>query len=113
MKPFSILALFCVGSALVGPVSADTLRCGSVLVETGDDAGYVLKNCGEPNSAPAVTGPLSRGGLYAPAEVFRANRWRYDRGPGKFPAVVVIGDDGRVAAINFEMHREADTLAEQ
>ncbi len=87
---------------LSGPAWADSLRCGSVLIEPGDDAGYVLKNCGEPNSGAASRGPAD---LRPPAEVFHASTWRYDRGPGKFPVVVVIGDDGRVAAIHFEKQR--------
>jgi hypothetical protein len=107
VRRFTVFAFSCTGLALVGPALADTLRCGSVLIEPGDDAGYVLRNCGEPESAPAVAGPIpdEDAGLESPAEPFRADRWRYDRGSGKFPVVVVIGDDGRVAAIHFERQR--------
>jgi hypothetical protein len=98
------------GLALLEPASANTLRCGSVLIEPGDDAAYVLEHCGvptlssQPNESSYRTRPS--GNLYPYQGIaMRADRWRYDRGPGKLPVVLTIGDDGRVAAIEFEQHR--------
>ena len=101
MRAMITLTLACAGFAQMQPAFAETLLCGDVLVEPGDDAAYVLKNCGEPNStAPSST-------AYS-LDVLRAGRWRYDRGPGLFPAVVVIGDNGRVEAIEFDTRRSSE-----
>jgi hypothetical protein len=101
------LALACAGLASIRPASADTLRCGSALIESGDDAGYVLEKCGEPNLRRVPKVPASTTGVwvYYPAPI-RADRWRYHRGTGKFPTVLIMGDDGRVAAIQLEKHRD-------
>lgn len=110
MRPISAvtLALAFASLAQIRPASADTLRCGSVLIQPGDDAGYVLEKCGEPNLRRAPKGPASAPGawVYYPTAALRADRWRYHRGTGKFPTVLVMGDDGRVAAIHLEKHRD-------
>jgi len=110
-KPRPIIPLVLMGANLaqVQPVSADTLRCGSVLIEPGDDAAYVLERCGEPKllraGGPTVLARDISPGIH-PAAILRAGRWLYHRGPGKFPALLTIGDDGRVEDIQFEMHRD-------
>jgi len=89
------------------PALAETLRCGAVLIQPGDDARYVLENCGEPASAPANTDSILEDGVTVyQIGIMRADRWRYHRGPGLFPAVVTIADDGRVADIQFEKVRD-------
>ena len=102
------LALACAALARVQPASADTLRCGSALIEPGDDAGYVLEKCGEPNSRRRSGSSVStqQRWAYYPAAPLRADRWRYHRGTGKFPTMLIMGDDGRVAAIQLEKHRD-------
>ena len=107
MRALITLAIVSLGCAAIRPASANDLRCGSVLIEPGDEVGYVLEHCGEPNSSlpipRSVSGPApaSYSGAF-----FRGNRWRYHRGPGKFPAILVIGDDGRVDSIHFDKHRD-------
>jgi hypothetical protein len=89
------------------PSLAETLRCGSVLIQPGDDARYVLEKCGEPASAAASNDASLEGGITVyQIGIMRADRWRYHRGPGLFPAVVTIADDGRVADIQFEQVRD-------
>jgi Protein of unknown function (DUF2845) len=104
MKPMIILAavFICATFAPVRPASANTLRCGAALIEPGDDAAYVLEKCGEPNQPP------TRGNRadFDPYAIWHADRWRYYRGPGEFPVVLVIGADGRVESIRYEKHRE-------
>lgn len=99
------LAFACAGYAQTQLALAETLRCGSTLIEPGDDAAYVLEKCGAPNvSATPAGNVLSRGlnaNLY-PVVILRADRWRYHRGSGKFLAVLIIGDDGVVQDIQFE-----------
>jgi hypothetical protein len=102
------LALACAGMARMPSASADTLRCGPALIEPGDDAAYVLEKCGEPNLPPVTAGAVAPGLSDNPHSVaiLRADRWRYHRGTGTFPAVLILGDDGRVEAIQFEKHRD-------
>ena len=108
MRPLITLVFAAAAVVQMQPALAETLRCGSVLIEPGDDAAYVLKNCGEPNMAAPTSGPElvpEFGSTSYPVATLRASRWRYDRGIGQFSAVVVIGDDGRVEEIQFDRHR--------
>ena len=110
MRSILIPALVYASWAQIPPASAETLRCGSALIEPGDDALYVLEKCGEPNltAARAASAHARSAGVPFPTAALRGNLWRYNRGPGKFPAVLTIGDDGRVALIQFDLNREAD-----
>jgi Protein of unknown function (DUF2845) len=101
------LALACAGFAQVTPAVAETLRGGSVLIEPGDDARYVLEKCGEPTSGTTIVDPeLARSIPVYQIGITRADRWRYDRAFGQFPAAVTIGDDGRVRDIEFDRVRD-------
>jgi Protein of unknown function (DUF2845) len=108
-RPVIILAFACAGIAQVQPAVAETLRCGTALIEPGDDARYVLEKCGEPTSSSPATAPVlgrdDSGNVYVTG-IVRSGRWRYHRGPGQFPVVLTIGDDGRVESIEFEGHRD-------
>jgi hypothetical protein len=87
---------------------ADFLRCGSALIEPGDSAAYTLEKCGEPTSSTTVDQPVwARGvnGYVYHSGNARSDIWRYNFGPGKFPAVLRISD-GTVESITFEHHRE-------
>ncbi|HVN46564.1 MAG TPA: DUF2845 domain-containing protein [Steroidobacteraceae bacterium] len=105
MRPIVKVLLGCAGLVpLTTP--AETLRCGAVLIQPGDDAGYVLENCGEPEAGPYdEQGQLTVLNVY-PIGLRRADRWRYHRGPGLFTAIVALGDDGRVQDIQFERVRD-------
>ena len=108
MRPIVKLLLGCAGLVPLA-ASAETLRCGAVLIQPGDDAAYVLESCGDPESAPNdATGDqvqFERLNVY-PIGLRRADRWRYHRGPGLFTAIVALGDDGRVQDIEFERVRD-------
>jgi len=77
--------------------SADTLRCGSYLIQEGDDASSVLAKCGEPTQKSTITEPVYaasvNGGEYATGEVAETQLWRYDRGSTQFPVIVKISGD--------------------
>src|SRR5690242_13795843 len=85
--------------------AAGTVRCCWGLVQPGDDGVNVLEQCGHP-------GPASDEATYNdvirvyPMGITRLDRWRYHRGPGLFPAVVIIAADGRVADIQFDTTRD-------
>jgi hypothetical protein len=97
------------GALMQVPAVADTLRCGSVLIQPGDDARYVLEKCGEPTMMPSVAVPAwsrNTNGYVFRSSVVRADRWRYQRAFGQFAVVLTIGDDGLVQAIDYETRRD-------
>jgi hypothetical protein len=102
------LALICAGVAPIRLASAETLRCGSVLIEPGDDAMYVLEKCLEPASTLTIMQPPLAGGVNS--NVYQIGlapqRWRIAREWGRFRAVLAIGADGRVEDIEFERRRD-------
>jgi hypothetical protein len=104
MRPVITLALACAGLAPVPVALAETLRCGSVLIQPGDDARYVLEKCGEPMSRVAILARSVDANVFQTV-VARSDRWLYQRSPGQFQVVLAIGDDGRVSAIDFERVR--------
>jgi hypothetical protein len=107
MQSMIKLTLALAGTAFVGPAGAETLRCGSALIQPGDDARYVLEQCGEPVALALTSDPTLESGITVyHIGSMRADRWRYHRGPGLFPVIVTIGDDGRVADIRFERVRD-------
>src|SRR5581483_1872446 len=109
MKRKIALALALVGLLPTAPALADALRCGDALIEPGDDASTVLAKCGAPDATTMLNGPVVVRGRYGSrysVDITRADRWRYDRKPGQFPATVIIGDDGHVASIEFDTVRQ-------
>ncbi len=99
------LALAAANFLYAQPAFAETLRCGSALIQPGDDADYVLENCGDPGSSAPQGEELNRISVYRMG-IVRSDHWRYHRGPGLFLAVVTIAADGRVADIQFERDRD-------
>jgi len=95
---FLLILLPCSGA------TADTLRCGSHLIQNGDDAFSVIDKCGEPTNRQIITEPIyasnGNGGTYPTGEVSRTEVWRYDRGPQSFPVIIKIAD-GVVQSIRF------------
>jgi len=95
---FVVLILPCT-SAIAG-----TLRCGSYLIEEGDDAFSVLAKCGEPTERTTITQPLyatsADGGIFPTGLIGYRQVWRYYRGPMSFPVIIKI-DDGVVQSIHF------------
>lgn len=91
-------------AAASAPAFADTLRCGSSLIQEGDTQGYVQDKCGEPDSKQTYTEPVyarrEDGTTY---EVGTTSRdvWRYKRAPGSFPAVLTF-EQGLLKKLEFE-----------
>jgi hypothetical protein len=104
MRLASALSLALVCYAHVQAARADILRCGSALIESGDSAAHTLEKCGEPTSRTTIDEPVwSRGvnGNVYQSGTAQSEIWRYNFGPGKFPAVLHIRD-GVVESITFE-----------
>ena len=108
MRPTIKLALTLSGAAFaqLPLASGETLRCGAALIQPGDDARYVLEQCRDPDFGFGLTAASAEGINVYHIGAMRADRWRYHRGPGSFPVVLSIADDGRVQAIDFERSRD-------
>jgi len=89
----------CAGLGYMQSAAADYLRCGDALIGPGDNAIDVLENCFGPTQAGANVSAYQ-------INMVQLQRWRIIREPGQFEAVVVIGADGRVEAIEFERRRD-------
>jgi hypothetical protein len=107
MRFVSALSLAFACYAHVQSAHADFLRCGAALIEPGDSAAYTLEKCGEPTSTTINEPVWARdvNGRVYPSVNARSDVWRYNFGPGKFPAMLRI-IDGIVESITFEKNRE-------
>jgi hypothetical protein len=90
LRRLPILLALCLGVALLaGDASADTLRCGSKLVATGDTLYDVKMRCGDPAFATRRTEVRSVSSWGVGAGATRTievviDEWTYDFGPQKF-----------------------------
>ena len=84
--------------------AAEILRCGSDLIQDGDDASSVLAKCGEPTQRTTISEPIyasnADGATFPTGQVAYTQVWRYDRGPMKFPVIIKVVD-GAVQSIRF------------
>lgn len=87
--------------------AAGTLRCDGKVIRVGDPAAYVLSQCGAPEHQ-VVQESVARAGTLTGASrltgIALSEQWIYERGYGKFPAVLVFLD-GNVRRIDFLRHR--------
>ncbi|MGD2064325.1 MAG: DUF2845 domain-containing protein [Nitrospirota bacterium] len=63
--------------------SADTMRCGRFRVTVGDTKATVIKQCGDPLVREVVSGGEG-------ATSVRTEQWIYDRGKGRFQALLIF-----------------------
>jgi hypothetical protein len=92
-------------SAIAAPVvQADTLVCGNKLIEEGESASQVLAKCGEPTSKEVRTEPVRARNAAGGTRVVGTTQteiWTYDRGSGKFPAILTF-EEGVLKKLEFE-----------
>lgn len=87
-----------------GKVVGDGMRCGGKLVGPGDTPATVIERCGRPELrdtiglAPAAPGSPAADADASPVLEVPVEQWVYDRGPGRFLAIVTLGG-GRIASI--------------
>lgn len=82
---------------------AGPLRCDGKLIRPGVPAAYVLDKCGPPDFSVTEQVPRrarTATGFSRLAGISVSDQWIYDRGPGRFPAVLIIRD-GRLVRIDY------------
>lgn len=87
-----------------------SLRCKGRLIDVGDSAADVLALCGEPARRIVTRVPIRAGvvtGFTRFAGFTTSEQWIYDRGWGKFPAVLYF-DDGVIRRIDHLSYRSGD-----
>jgi len=101
-----VVRTFVLGVALIagGTVNADSLRCGSKLVNESATVNELIQKCGQPQSRNVEkedqyamnpnTGARTKTGLQTVKE-----RWIYKPTPGALPMAVQIVD-GRIVSIS-------------
>lgn len=97
-----LLAALLLGAAPLA--SAQTMRCGNVLIREGQTLGYVFEKCGPPQFSTSIIDPVWARGLHGGTYVVGISGyevWRYDRGWGKFPANLTFRE-GKLRRIEFE-----------
>ena len=70
------------------PVSADSMRCGSNVICTGDSKFDVIKTCGEPLLIESVgVQTVKQGASWTSINI---EQWTYDMGDCQFPKILVF-----------------------
>ncbi len=96
MKPhfFILIALLWATTS-----NADTLRCGSKIVQTGMTMAEVKKYCGNPSSTSIEVHDVHAGPrVVGKTEI---HTWRYNRASGQRTAVLVF-DEEKLMSITYE-----------
>ena len=84
-----------------------SLRCKGQIIDVGDTAAEVLRLCGEPGERIITQVPVRAGaqtGFTRFAGFALTEQWVYDRGWGRFPAVLHF-DDGKIQRIEYLTQR--------
>lgn len=77
--------------------------CRNALVTVGMVAGEVVARCGEPKSKDIEDTPVRvrhPNGTVGTAGVRHVERWTYDRGYGRFPALLTF-EEGKLRSIEL------------
>ena len=106
MKPLLLLA--CLALCYTSAANAgSSLRCNGRLISVGVPAAYVLSECGSPANQVLQDSVVRAGTVFGNSRVVGltlSEQWVYDRGWGRFPAVLYFLD-GTLKRIDFLPHR--------
>ena len=94
-----LVILATLACVLASPAFADTLRCGSKIVETGMSMDEVKKYCGSPSSTSVEERDVRSGNRVVGTTQFHT--WRYNRMSGKATAVLEF-DKQKLMSIKYE-----------
>ena len=103
-----LLLLFCLALSTTSAASEPgSFRCKGRIVRVGDPAALVLSLCGAPENQ-VVQESVARAGTLTGASrltgIALSEQWLYERGWGRFPAVLVFLD-GNLKRIDFLRYR--------
>jgi hypothetical protein len=104
MKRKTPVLLALAALTLAAAAHADTLRCGKYLIAEGALQAEVGSKCGAPDQEMNVTEPtyaFNRDGYRYQTGTATKVIWRYQRAPGKFPAVLTF-EEGVLKKLEFE-----------
>ena len=103
-----LLLLACLALVYTSTANADpSLRCKGRLVKVGVPAAYVLSECGAPANQTIQETTARAGTVDGRSRVVGltlSEQWIYERGWGRFPAVLIFLD-GTLRRIDFLPHR--------
>jgi hypothetical protein len=99
----TLLAITALALVSVAGYADETMRCGNALITVGMVGSQVVAKCGQPkdkNVSEAVQ--RARRGSRSPAVAgtSRVEHWTYDRGYGKFPALLTF-ESGKLKSIEL------------
>lgn len=102
------LLLACLALTYTSAASAaTTLRCNGRLINVGVPAAYVLSQCGAPENQVLQESLARAGTASGPTRlvgIALSEQWVYERGWGRFPAVLTFLD-GTLKRIDYLPHR--------
>jgi hypothetical protein len=106
MKRLAVVACLALSYASAA-VAQPQLRCNGRIIRVGVPAAYILAECGAPanqviQESTARTGTST--GFSRVTGLTLSEHWIYDRGWGRFPAVLMFLD-GTLRRIDFLPHR--------
>lgn len=87
------------------------LRCKGKLIDPGVSMAYVLQKCGPPVYRIIETGPVRSRlvtGFAGLSGTYVSEEWVYERGFGRFPAVLIFGH-GTLKRIEYLPERSGHT----
>ena len=104
-RRFHAVALTALLGGLLGFVARadETLRCGNSLVTVGMVSAQVVAKCGQPkdkSSTDVARRARRANGSSAAVGAVHVERWTYDRGYGKFPALLTF-EQGKLKSIEL------------
>jgi Protein of unknown function (DUF2845) len=99
-----LLLLACFALAYASAANAEpSLRCNGRLMKVGVPAGYILSQCGAPANQTLQETPARAATVYGGSRIVGltlSEQWIYERGWGRFPAVLYFLD-GTLRRIDF------------
>ena len=103
-----LLLLACLALTYSGAANAEpSLRCNGRLLRIGVPAAYVLAECGAPASQTLQETTARAGTVFGASRIVGltlSEQWVYERGWGRFPAVLYFLD-GTLKRIDYLPHR--------
>ena len=103
-----LLLIACLALSYTSAASAaSSLRCNGRIIRVGVPAAFVLSQCGAPENQ-VIQEQVARAGTVSGASrlvgIALSEQWVYNRGWGRFPAVLVFLD-GTLRRIDFLPYR--------